>query len=227
MFWRIGAAGQPLIAVSLLDGLWMVGHRCGGEPAMESSQENTQSSAYQRRTKFTPQNIRQIINLVERGTSPAQIAEIIGVTLATLKTTCCKLHISLRRPSYDTGTGLLRHRRARADNGAISLNSRIDVDAPNKQPVTVLERQPMELEPSLMPRDKAPQRPLATFTLVMQYKGEKHTAKLPVSQDMIGQLAIEAEFREMKLVELIACAIESMVKQDQFDLLLGQPPKRV
>jgi hypothetical protein len=194
---------------------------------MESSQENTQSSVHQRRTKFTPQNIRQIINLVERGTSPVQIAEIIGVTLGTLKTTCSKLQISLRRPSFDTGTGLLRHRRPRADNGTMSLKSRIHVDPPNKQPVAVLERPPMELEPSLVPQNKPPQRPLATFTLVMEYKGEKHTGKLPLSHDMIGQLAIEAEFREMKLVELIACAIESMVKEDQFDLVLGQPPKRV
>ena len=66
-------------------------------------------------------------------------------------------------------------------------------------------------------------RPLATFALVMQYKGKKHTAKLPLAHDMIGQLAIEAEFREMKMVELIARAIESMVKEDQFDLVLGQP----
>jgi hypothetical protein len=183
-------------------------------------------SVDQRRTKFTPLNIRQIINLVERGTSPAQIAEIIGVTPGTLKTTCSNLQISLRRPSYNTGTGLLRHRRSRAGNdGAIagSLNSRTHADPPNQQPVTVLERQPMEQELTLVPRDKAPRshRPLAAFALVMQYKGEKHIAELPLAHDMIGQLAIEAEFRGMKLVELIARAIESMAKKDQFDLVLG------
>src|ERR1700686_3476974 len=104
-------------------------------------------SVDQRRTKFTPLNIRQIINLVERGTSPAQIAEIIGVTLGTLKTTCSKLHISLRRPSYDTGTGLLRHRRPLAGAGGATAGSprgRARGDAPNEQPVTTLERQPME-----------------------------------------------------------------------------------
>jgi DNA-binding CsgD family transcriptional regulator len=208
----------------------MMGDIKRGEPGMESSQE-PHSSVRQRRTKFTPLNIRQIINLVERGTSPAQIAEIIGVTPGTLKTTCSKLHISLRRPSYNTGTGLLRHRRPRAGNGgamAEALNSPTHANSSNEQPVTVLDRQPMEQEPTLVPEDKATRshRPLAAFALVMEYKGERHTAKLPLSHDMIGQLAIEAEFRGMKLVELIARAIESIVKEDQFDLVLGQPPKR-
>ena len=52
---------------------------------MESSQPQNQS-VHHRPTKFTPLNIRQIINLVERGTSAEQIAEIIDVTLGTLKT---------------------------------------------------------------------------------------------------------------------------------------------
>ena len=58
-----------------------------------------------RRTKFTPENVRQIINLVERGKSKGEIADIIGVTTGTLQVTCSKLGISLRRPHFDTGTG--------------------------------------------------------------------------------------------------------------------------
>jgi hypothetical protein len=87
----------------------------------------------------------------------------------------------------------------------------------------------MDEEPTLVPPDKAPRshRPLVTIAIVMQYKGEKQTAELPLSPDMIGHLAIEAEFRGMNLVELIARAIESIAKKDQFDLVLGQPPKRV
>src|ERR1700676_466311 len=127
--------------------------------------------------------------LVERGTSPAQIADIIGVTLGTLKTTCSKLHISLRRPSYDTGTGLLRHRRPRADGGPSGepLNSRTHADASNQQLVTLIEKQPMEQEPTLVPQDKAPRnpRPLATIAIVMQYRGEKHIAELPLTPHMI------------------------------------------
>jgi hypothetical protein len=59
-----------------------------------------------RQTKFTPENIRQIVNLVERGKSKEQIAEIIGVTVGTLQVTCSKLGISLRQPRFNTGTGI-------------------------------------------------------------------------------------------------------------------------
>jgi hypothetical protein len=58
--------------------------------------------------KFTPENIRQISNLVERGKSRNEIAEIIGVTPGTLAVTCSKLGISLRRTHFDIGTGQLR-----------------------------------------------------------------------------------------------------------------------
>jgi transposase-like protein len=51
-----------------------------------------------RPTKFTPERMRQITNLVERGKSRQGIAEIIGVTTGTLQVTCSKLGISLRQP---------------------------------------------------------------------------------------------------------------------------------
>jgi hypothetical protein len=38
-----------------------------------------------RPTKFTPERMRQITNLVERGKSREEIAEIIGVTTGTLQ----------------------------------------------------------------------------------------------------------------------------------------------
>jgi hypothetical protein len=193
-----------------------------GQPVMESSELKDNSSAQQhRRTKFTPENIRQITNLVERGTSPDQIAEIIGVTLGTLRATCSKLHISLRRPSYDTGTGLIRHRRPRAAIGGSPYN----VDAPKPLPIGGLERHPMEQEPIVAHRDKTSTAPLATFAIVMQYKGQKHAADLHLGADMIGRLAIEAEFRGMKFVELLARAIEAIAEDDHFHLLLGSPKR--
>ena len=41
-----------------------------------------------RRTKFTPQNIRRIIGLVQRGKTREQIAQEIGVTPGTLAVAC-------------------------------------------------------------------------------------------------------------------------------------------
>ena len=61
-----------------------------------------------RQTKFTPERISQIVNLVERGKSREEIAELVGVTVGTLQVTCSKFGISLRRPRFNTGTGYLR-----------------------------------------------------------------------------------------------------------------------
>jgi DNA-binding NarL/FixJ family response regulator len=48
-----------------------------------------------RRIKFTPERIQQIRNLVERGKSREEIAELIEVTVGSLQVTCSKLGISL------------------------------------------------------------------------------------------------------------------------------------
>jgi hypothetical protein len=68
-----------------------------------------------RQTRFTPENIRQITNLVERGKTKEEIAEVIGATVGTLQVTCSKLGISLRQPRFDIGTGMLRRRRLQRD----------------------------------------------------------------------------------------------------------------
>jgi DNA-binding NarL/FixJ family response regulator len=49
-----------------------------------------------RSTKFTPERLQQIINLVERGKSRYEIADILGVTAGSLQVTCSRLGISLR-----------------------------------------------------------------------------------------------------------------------------------
>src|SRR5262249_32999795 len=59
-----------------------------------------------RQTKFTPERIQQIRNLVERGKSREEIAKLIGVTLGSLQVTCSRLGVSLRRPTFNTGAGL-------------------------------------------------------------------------------------------------------------------------
>src|SRR5262245_19137286 len=46
--------------------------------------------------KFTPERIEQIRNLVERGLTREQIAELIGSTVGSLQVTCSHLGISLR-----------------------------------------------------------------------------------------------------------------------------------
>jgi hypothetical protein len=62
-----------------------------------------QQSAKKKKTKrgtvkFTPERMQQIRNLVERGKTHEEIAEIIGVTVGSLLTTCSRLGISVQKP---------------------------------------------------------------------------------------------------------------------------------
>ena len=57
-----------------------------------------EANAKRQHSKFTPERIRQIKDLVARGEPRERIAAIIGVTVGTLQVTCSRLGISLRRP---------------------------------------------------------------------------------------------------------------------------------
>jgi hypothetical protein len=48
--------------------------------------------------KFTPERFEQIRNLIERGKTREEIAELIGSTVGSLQVTCSRLGISLRIP---------------------------------------------------------------------------------------------------------------------------------
>jgi hypothetical protein len=96
-----------------------------------------------RPTKFTPERMRQITNLVERGKSRQGIAEIIGVTTGTLQVTCSKLGISLRQPRFNTGTGMLRRRRPGQEKHRISSASLGSQSILITQCVTSAQDQPM------------------------------------------------------------------------------------
>ena len=56
-----------------------------------------------RRTKLTPERIEQIKELIQHGVSCEEIATSVGVTLGTLKVSCSRLGISLRRPKPTNG----------------------------------------------------------------------------------------------------------------------------
>jgi hypothetical protein len=177
-----------------------------------------------RQTKFTPETIRQITNLVERGKSRDEIAEIIGVTPATLQVTCSRLKISLRRPTYDLGTGMLRRRRQRFPDGenVHELNGHASKERseqmgenPRLEGPSIIP--PSEVEPGENIKPSAPQ-----FSIRMHYKGENRAIELPFSPDMIGRVAIEAEFRNTRIGELVAQLILGIVEKDLFKLVLDR-----
>jgi len=190
----------------------------------------SQSLTRGRQTKFTPEKIDQIINLVERGKNREEIAEIIGVTAATLAVTCSRLKISLRRPIFNVGTGLLRPRRRRSLNGVNSHQS--DGPGERKLPEQMEERLQPLLEGTPMKEiggvalysqavsETKSDLTSPKFGIRMQYKGTDRTIELPLKPDMVGRLAIEAEFRNMRIGELVAQLILAIAEKDLFQLVL-------
>jgi transposase len=179
-----------------------------------------------RPTKFTPERMRQITNLVERGKSREEIAEIIGVTTGTLQVTCSKLGISLRQPRFNTGTGLLRRRRPGRENIASSASQSILIT----QCVTSAQDQPMadsapmkEAELSNAGQECGTEDSASVnLSIRMQYKGKERTTELPLTQDMVGRFALEAEFRGMSTGDLIGRLIAAAIENDMVQVVLDQ-----
>jgi hypothetical protein len=55
----------------------------------------------------------------------------------------------------------------------------------------------------------------------MEYKGQERSTGLPLDEEVIGQLAMEAEIRGMRIGELVAALILMIVKNDLFRLIRG------
>jgi len=172
--------------------------------------------------------VQQIRNLVERGKSRDEIAEIIGVTAGTLQVTCSKLGISLRRPSFDMGTGLLPRERPRYQKDAFPNQSGSPPESSEKkcagglcaaQEVTTTEEARPEAPSAVGSLQKMNDRIPTAFAIRMQYKGQERSTDLPLDKEMIAQLAIEAEMRGMRIGELVASLIRAIVKKDLFHLV--------
>jgi hypothetical protein len=184
----------------------------------------TQVPARGRQTKFTPERIQQIRNLVERGKSREEIAELIGVTLGSLQVTCSKLGVSLRRPIFNTGSGLLP-RGGPGPNGTATHNpgggsSSGLMRVIKEQPEQNSQSGPVEQANAPTPQQERVKRAneagAAHFAIRMQYKGEERTTELPLTQNMIAQLAFEAELRNMRIGQLIGELMITMLKKDLF-----------
>jgi hypothetical protein len=61
----------------------------------------------------------------------------------------------------------------------------------------------------------------AVFAIRMAYKGQERSTGLPLDEEVIGQLAMEAEIRGMRIGELVAALILMIVKNDLFGLIRG------
>ena len=59
----------------------------------------------------------------------------------------------------------------------------------------------------------------AVFTIRTEYKGQERSTDLPLDEEMIGQLAVEAEIRDMRIGELVGALILAIVEGDLYQLV--------
>src|SRR5262245_52256338 len=180
-----------------------------------------------RATKFTPERLQQIKNLVERGKRRDEIADILGVSVGYLQVTCSRLGISLRPPKIINGVCYLTKHEPRENSsvphptgdhdGRVSLqpaegqsqgNSRSEPGKP-----AVIAKQEQQ-------RATIPDAVAASFAIRIQYRGMERTHELPLTTHTIGQLALEANLREVTIGELIAAIITAMVDNDLLPLVV-------
>jgi hypothetical protein len=64
------------------------------------------------------------------------------------------------------------------------------------------------------------------LALRMKYRGHERTSELPLTQDMIGQLAFEAQFRNMSIGELVGELVIAIMKRDIFQHVLKPNSKQ-
>jgi len=174
--------------------------------------------------KFTPERIQQIKNLVERGKSREEIAELIGVTVGSLQVTCSRLGISLRRPPFNTGAGSLRRDEPRSNGVSTPSPSRDGalLQLSKERPEQDSRSWPVEQAQAATPWQEWAKANDASFAIKMRYRGEERTTELPLTQDMIGQLAFEAAFRNVRIGELIGELIVAVLKEDLLQAVLEQ-----
>jgi hypothetical protein len=185
------------------------------------SQISTQVVVRGRQLKFTPERVQQIKNLVERGKSREEIAELIGVTLGSLQVTCSRLGVSLRQPTYKNGTGPVRRDEPRSNGGSTPSPSRGGDSAllqlSKERPEQNSRSGPVEQAQAPTPwqewAKRATDASAASFAIRMQYRGEERTTELPLTQSMIGQLAFEAAFRNVTIGQLIGQLIVAVAKE--------------
>ena len=186
-----------------------------------------------RQIKFTPERLQQIRNLVERGKSREEIAELIGLTVGSLQVACSNFGISLRRVVFKNGMGLLRRGGRHSDNGTSTYTGSRGGDVPlppisgqsqqNSQPGPV--EQPQATTPH-EERARTDEMGLANLALRMKYRGDERTSELSLTQDMIRQLAFEAQFRNMSIGELAGELLIAMMKRDLFEHVLEPNSKQ-
>ena len=196
---------------------------------MQTEQLATQlTNSRGRQIKFTPERLQQIRNLVERGKSREEIAELIGLTVGSLQVACSNFGISLRRVVFKHGMGLLRRGGPHNGTSTYTASRRVGVPPISGQPQQNSQSGPVEQPQATTPHEERARTEmgLASLALRMKYRAYERTSELPLTQDMIGQLAFEAQFRNMSIGEFVGELLTAMMKRDLFQHVLEPNSKQ-
>jgi hypothetical protein len=63
---------------------------------------------------------------------------------------------------------------------------------------------------------------VANFAIRLQCRGRERTTELPLTQQVVRQLAFEAQLRNMRIGELVGEVIVAMLKKDLLQAVLEQ-----
>jgi hypothetical protein len=161
-----------------------------------------------RPTKFTPERIEQIRDLVSLGKSRDEIAGLIGVTLGSLQVTCSKLGISLRRRRLDPQSNLPRHE---VPFSGTMISSPLKANSVRFvfEDVDQLLQRTQEEDVAAPRLDEIEHQEAggAHLALTMHYKGLEQAIPLRLSNEAIATLALEAQVREISIGQLVGAII--------------------
>jgi predicted XRE-type DNA-binding protein len=166
---------------------------------------NASPSARGRQTKFTPQAIEKIKELVAQGVSREEIASLLGVTVGSLQVTCSRLGISLRRKILYSGpTPHLRDPNGRA----IPVQGSVGVAYAREQKT-----------------EEAPQKVVSTassakIAIMMRRRGKEVSTDVPLTSRDIGELALIAMLRDLSIAELVGQALGGAIKKNMIENIL-------
>ena len=223
------AASMPSRKASFLEmeQRWLLAARSVGpksisqknKPMTQQTIEPKTAQFKGRPIKFTPERIQQIKDLIVQGKSREEIAGLISVTVGSLQVTCSKLGISLRRPRLSPqndlpGQGLP------CSGTVISSPSQVtpvrfefeqvDQFLQSAQEAAVPEAEASALHPDESGKQNAT---TASLALAMQYKGLERANALDLTDDVLGQLIIEAQVRGMSVGQLVSALIRAAMEK--------------
>jgi hypothetical protein len=152
-----------------------------------------------RATKFTPEAIEKIKDLVAQGVNRDEIANLLDVTVGSLQVTCSRLGISLRRRSLQN----------RSAPRTLDPRGRT-IPAPGSIGFAhVRERKTEEV-----PQTAAHTAPLARFAITVRHQGREVATDVPLTSRDIEKLALKALAQDIGIAELLGQILVAAIKND-------------